>query len=253
MRPGPLEEQAARPMHEVHSPWAFASLPGLEQVLLFPVPLHPPGSHLDVTIFEKLNSEAELGAFNQTPTVPCECACTSPYHVLLSLTCLDSLQTSGASVNAAEWIDEGQSHVCNAQCPLVEGDFVLQPGFFYLCGYALNGRTQKELQCLLFQNTTGRVVLSCPSKYWAIFFFFAALSLRCSMWGFLSWWGAWPQVPSGLRDLSSPTRDWTCIPCIERWILNHWTTREVSELFYLILVFLFLFTLSFPKSLMSQH
>lgn len=165
MRPGPLEEQAARPMHEVHSPWAFASLPGLEQVLLFPVPLHPPGSHLDVTIFEKLNSEAELGAFNQTPTVPCECACTSPYHVLLSLTCLDSLQTSGASVNAAEWIDEGQSHVCNAQCPLVEGDFVLQPGFFYLCGYALNGRTQKELQCLLFQNTTGRVVLSCPSKY----------------------------------------------------------------------------------------
>lgn len=165
MRPGPLEEQAARPMHEVHSPWAFASLPGLEQVLLFPVPLHPPGSHLDVTISEKLNSEAELGAFNQTPTVPCECACTSPYHVLLSLTCLDSLQTSGASVNAAEWIDEGQSHVCYAQCPLVEGDFVLQPGFFYLCGYALNGRTQKERQCLLFQNTTGRVVLSCPSKY----------------------------------------------------------------------------------------
>lgn len=165
MCPGPLEEQAARPMHEVHSPWAFASLPGLEQVLLFPVPLHPPGSHLDVTIFEKLNSEAELGAFNQTPTVPRECACTSPYHVLLSLTCLGSLQTTGASVNVAEWIDEGQSHVCNGQRPLVEGDFILQPGFFYLCGYALNGRTQKELQCLLFQNTTGRVVLSCPSKH----------------------------------------------------------------------------------------
>ena len=22
-------------------------------------------------------------------------------------------------------------------------------------------------------------------------------------------------------------RGWTCIPCSERWILNHWTTREV--------------------------
>ena len=23
------------------------------------------------------------------------------------------------------------------------------------------------------------------------------------------------------------TRDWTCVPCIGRWILNHWKTREV--------------------------
>ena len=28
-------------------------------------------------------------------------------------------------------------------------------------------------------------------------------------------------------DLSSPTRDQTCISCIGRQILNHWTTREV--------------------------
>ena len=27
-------------------------------------------------------------------------------------------------------------------------------------------------------------------------------------------------------DLSSPTRDQTCVPCIGRWILNHWTTRK---------------------------
>ena len=32
-------------------------------------------------------------------------------------------------------------------------------------------------------------------------------------------WGKW--------DLSSPTRDWTCTPCIGRQRLNHWTTREV--------------------------
>ena len=30
-------------------------------------------------------------------------------------------------------------------------------------------------------------------------------------------------------DLSSPTRGWTHIPCIWRWILNHWTTREVPR------------------------
>lgn len=28
-------------------------------------------------------------------------------------------------------------------------------------------------------------------------------------------------------DLSSQTRDWTLTPCVVRWGLNHWTTREV--------------------------
>ena len=32
---------------------------------------------------------------------------------------------------------------------------------------------------------------------------------------------------------SSRTRDRTCVPCIGRWILYHWTTREVPH--YLIL------------------
>ena len=31
---------------------------------------------------------------------------------------------------------------------------------------------------------------------------------------------------------SSPTSDWTHIPCIGKWILNHWTTREVSFLVF---------------------
>ena len=34
---------------------------------------------------------------------------------------------------------------------------------------------------------------------------------------------------SGMWDLSSPTRDWTCIPCTERKILSHWITREVPH------------------------
>ena len=32
--------------------------------------------------------------------------------------------------------------------------------------------------------------------------------------------------PRGVWDLSSPTRDWTCTPCLGRWSLNQWTTRE---------------------------
>ena len=28
-------------------------------------------------------------------------------------------------------------------------------------------------------------------------------------------------------DLSPLTRDGSCVTCIRRWILNHWTTKEV--------------------------
>ena len=33
-------------------------------------------------------------------------------------------------------------------------------------------------------------------------------------------------LPHGMWDLSSSTRDRTCGPCLAKWILNHWTTRE---------------------------
>ena len=35
-------------------------------------------------------------------------------------------------------------------------------------------------------------------------------------------------VCRGMWDLSSQTRGWTCTPCIGKWSLNHWTTREVQ-------------------------
>ena len=35
----------------------------------------------------------------------------------------------------------------------------------------------------------------------------------------------------GLRDLSSPTKNQTCIPALEVQSLNHWTIREVSSFF----------------------
>ena len=37
--------------------------------------------------------------------------------------------------------------------------------------------------------------------------------------------------PWGMWDPSSPTRDWTCTPCIARQSLNHWTTREVPSIY----------------------
>ena len=57
------------------------------------------------------------------------------------------------------------------------------------------------------------------------------------------------QLPCGMWDLSSPTRDQTRVPCIGRQILNYWTTREVPRLFiFKIRLFIFLL-LSFKSSL----
>ena len=36
-----------------------------------------------------------------------------------------------------------------------------------------------------------------------------------------------------LWGLSSLTRDRTCVPCIARWILNHWATKEVPIYWFL--------------------
>ena len=61
----------------------------------------------------------------------------------------------------------------------------------------------------------------------------AVPGLICRTWA-LSLWSsglAAPRLVGG--GLSFPfkdwthDRDWTFIPCIERWILNHWVTREV--------------------------
>ena len=48
----------------------------------------------------------------------------------------------------------------------------------------------------------------------------------------LSCCGAWALLPCCTRDLNSPTRDRTHLPCIGRQILYHWTTREVPTLLF---------------------
>ena len=50
--------------------------------------------------------------------------------------------------------------------------------------------------------------------------------------------------PRGMWNLSSVTRDRTRSPCIGRWNLNHWTTREVPlALFFRLFLFFLMWTI----------
>ena len=66
----------------------------------------------------------------------------------------------------------------------------------------------------------------------------------------LSMCGTQASLPHGMWDLSSPIRDQVTVPYIGRWILNHWTTREVQisflppHFFFKKLLILFLAVLS---------
>ena len=51
-----------------------------------------------------------------------------------------------------------------------------------------------------------------------------ALALELSSLIVVCWLGC-----SEAFDLNSPTRDWTHVLCSGRWILNHWTVREVPS------------------------
>ena len=47
----------------------------------------------------------------------------------------------------------------------------------------------------------------------------------------LSSCGAWVYLLCGMWNLPGPGIE-TCLPCIDRQILNHWTTREVLEILF---------------------
>lgn len=148
MCPGLLEEQAVRPMH-VYSPWALVPS-GLEQVLLFPVPLHPPGSHLDVTIFEKLNCEAELGAFSKLPQ----------YHmnacVLVLTLCSHWLAWTLYRLQVPQWMQQNGWMRGKAICAMGSFPWCKETLFYSMASSTsvgmLSTEGQKELQCLLFRT-----------------------------------------------------------------------------------------------------
>ena len=64
-----------------------------------------------------------------------------------------------------------------------------------------------------------------------------AVASHCRAGALFTW--ASGVVAHGLIALrhvgSSPNRDGTCVPCISRWILNHWTTRKSIHLQYICL------------------
>ena len=56
--------------------------------------------------------------------------------------------------------------------------------------------------------------------FFLIFIYLAVSGLSCGMRA---------QLPCSMWDLSSPTRNLIHVPCIRRWILNYWITRDVSS------------------------
>ena len=121
------------------------------------------------------------------------------------------------------------------------------------CHFLLKGsfqpRDQTQVSCigrwiLYHQHHLGSlylaVVVTSLGFFFNIYFFDCVVSqlcvsdaIFCSVHG-LSSWGSWAQLLLGMWDLSSLTRDRTCIPCMAIWTLNPWTTREVPVMRFLI-------------------
>ena len=89
-------------------------------------------------------------------------------------------------------------------------------------GHALE--YNRGLTCWI--NST--VFLRIKKKFWGAPVLKSLLNLLQYFFCFytlLSW-------PWGLGDPSSLIRDWTRVPCIGRWSLNRWTTREVPRMLW---------------------
>ena len=65
------------------------------------------------------------------------------------------------------------------------------------------------------------------------FFFFGCAGSSLRYVGFFSC-STQASSPHSMWALSFRTRDRTCVPYMARWILNHWTTREVPVSSFLI-------------------
>ena len=77
------------------------------------------------------------------------------------------------------------------------------------------------------------------SLLWTIFKVFIEFVTILLLFYVLVFW------PRGMWDPNSPTQDGTHTPCIGRWSLNHWTTREVSIFILLFITYLSLLILLF--------
>ena len=128
----------------------------------------------------------------------------------------------------------------------------LSEGYGQLCSIYLKLlRTKMEYhtKVSLFSNSAGPAShpsettppppgLSLLTPGWAVLVcFLALLGLGCSISFSLGGTrtslvedrlhNAWASLPQDIWEISSPTRNQTCVLCIGRQILNQWTTREV--------------------------
>lgn len=110
--------------------------------------------------------------------------------------------------------------------------------------------------CLLEPNNLKQTYWKIPEHIVVtqkLHFFLAARGLHCCTWvfsscgewGLLSCWGARALEHAGFSSSgtwalvaphhveSSQTRHQTLVPCTGRWILNHWTTRNVPNRYLL--------------------
>ena len=77
----------------------------------------------------------------------------------------------------------------------------------------MNKLTGKRKRLLLKKNAL-----------WAILKVFIEFVTIFLLFHVLDFW------PRGKWNLNSPTRDQTCTPCIGRWGLNTWATREIPKI-----------------------
>ena len=73
--------------------------------------------------------------------------------------------------------------------------------------------------------SAGDLSVLCFFKKKITYLYLAASGLSCGVTDLH--FGTRAYLPRDMWDLSSSTRDRTWVPCLGKWILNHWTTREV--------------------------
>ena len=88
-------------------------------------------------------------------------------------------------------------------------------------GICINIHEKSYLYQIIFISRSSNF-LKIFKKIWT-FFIKSLLNLLQHYLCFM-FWLFWLR---GMWGLSAPTRDWTWAPCIRRWSLNHWTTREI--------------------------
>ena len=93
-----------------------------------------------------------------------------------------------------------------------------EPGGLWSVGLQRVGHDWSDLACM--HDVWCKVVFCFYLRFWLCWVFVAACRNMhvCD---------SLAQLPLSMWDLSSLTRDRTLLPCIGRWILNLWNTREV--------------------------